>query len=314
MGQMYSEPVKQGDIVILFGIYDEIKKAAALQKNNIRTVIDVTRTLRGIENLCEHLFNNIHHHNHVVNEGVAKLIFDNLQINQNYCSTPCDHIRRECYRDYYIPYEIDKTYFDLARQCQDWLEGNSLVGTIVMNCNPFTKGHRYLIEKAFDYCEKLIIFVVEEDLSHFSFEDRLKMVEEGTKDLGDKVKVIGSGKYVISKETFAQYFDKEDIVTEVENMDYDLRVFGEVVCKYFDIKTRFVGEEPNDVVTANYNETIKRILPEYGVDVIEIPRLQVGDDIVSASKVRELLGEGELEAIRDYVPQSTYAYIERNSI
>ncbi len=314
LGVMYVEPVQKGDIVILFGIYNEIKKAVKQINSSIIKIIDVTETFRSAENLCDNLFNCVCHHNHIVNEMVAKHIFDSLQIYKDVCNSQSLLTQRECFKDYYIPYEIDETYSNLANACQAWLEGCSSIGTIVMNCNPFTKGHRYLIEKALECCEKLLIFVVEEDLSQFSFEDRIKMVKVGTEDLGDKIKVIGSGKYVISKETFAQYFDKENAVTEVESMDYDLRVFGEVVCKYFGIKTRFVGEEPNDVVTASYNETIKRILPEYGVNVIEIPRLQVGDAIVSASKVRALLAEKKITEIKDYVPQTTYEYIKKHCI
>ena len=62
-------------------------------------------------------------------------------------------------------------------------------GAIVMNCNPFTKGHRYLIEQAAGQVDLLYIFVVEEDKSTFKFEDRIEMVRRGTVDL-DKVKVL----------------------------------------------------------------------------------------------------------------------------
>lgn len=76
-----------------------------------------------------------------------------------------------------------------------------------MNCNPFTLGHRYLIEEACSQVDILYVFVVEEDKSYFKFEDRIEMVRQGTKDL-KQVQVLPSGKYIISKETFAQYFKK----------------------------------------------------------------------------------------------------------
>ena len=40
-------------------------------------------------------------------------------------------------------------------------------GAVVMNCNPLTLGHRYLIEQALKQCDYLMIFVVQEDKSFF---------------------------------------------------------------------------------------------------------------------------------------------------
>ena len=45
------------------------------------------------------------------------------------------------------------------------------VGAIVMNANPFTKGHRYLIEKAAAECGFVYVFVLSEDKSVFSSKD-----------------------------------------------------------------------------------------------------------------------------------------------
>lgn len=53
------------------------------------------------------------------------------------------------------------------------------IGSIVMNCNPFTLGHRYLVEEASRQSDLLYIFVVEEDKSDFPFEDRFNMVKAG---------------------------------------------------------------------------------------------------------------------------------------
>ena len=72
------------------------------------------------------------------------------------------------------------------------------LGCIVANCNPFTLGHRYLIEKALEKSEKIILFVLEEDKSFFSFKDRFEMVLRGVSDLKDKVFVVPSGKFIIS--------------------------------------------------------------------------------------------------------------------
>lgn len=181
-----------------------------------------------------------------------------------------------------------------------------------MNCNPFTKGHRYLIEQARGRVDKLYVFVVEEDKSSFAFKDRFRMVAQGVADLPD-VQVIPSGKYILSKDTFAQYFEKENVET-VENMDYDLRIFGEVVAKDLGIRYRFVGEEPLDQVTRAYNETMKRILPEYGVSVVEIPRVMSSvesGDVISATRVRKALEEKDWQTVERLCPESTVSYLKQ---
>lgn len=154
----------------------------------------------------------------------------------------------------------------------------------------------------------LYIFVVEEDKSTYAFADRLEMVKRGTSDLGN-VQAIPSGQYIISKETFAQYFEK-DQVQQVDDMSYDVRIFGEVIAEELGISVRFVGEEPFDRVTRAYNETMKRILPEYNIEVVEIPRAstEVGE-IISASAVRKAVMAGHVEQLRRMLPVSTLNYL-----
>lgn len=46
----------------------------------------------------------------------------------------------------------------------------------MMNANPFTNGHRYLIQQAAAQCDWLHLFLVKEDSSRFPYEDRLDLV------------------------------------------------------------------------------------------------------------------------------------------
>ena len=190
-------------------------------------------------------------------------------------------------------------------------DGNTRIGACVMNCNPFTNGHRYLIEQALERVDELYIFVVEEDKSYFKFQDRLKMVQLGTSDLLN-VRVIPSGEYILSQNTFSQYFEKER-VRIIESMDYDLYIFGEIVAANLGIKYRFVGEEPFDKVTQKYNETMMRILPEFGVEVIEIPRKTFNDgEVISATFVRKAIHEKEWIMLDKLCPKSTVQYLKDN--
>jgi hypothetical protein len=188
-------------------------------------------------------------------------------------------------------------------------------GCIVMNCNPFTLGHRYLIEYASSKSEHLYIFVVEEDKSEFSFKDRYKLVKQNTKDLKN-ITVLPSGKLIISSLTFDAYFDKSKIQEEQaieQDVSSDLLIFAAAIAPTLNIKTRFVGQEPFDALTRHYNEEMKNLLPEYGCDVVEIPRLEKNDTVVSASRVRKFLKDGNFDEIRKIVPKATLKYLKSRS-
>lgn len=186
-------------------------------------------------------------------------------------------------------------------------------GAIVMNCNPFTLGHEYLIRIASQMVDILYVFVVSEDRSAFSFKDRLKLVMDGTQEM-QNVRVIPSGKFVLSVETFPEYFSKDENQSADIDTSKDLEIFGSVIAKELNINIRFVGEEPVDKVTQQYNNTMKRILPRYGIKVIEIPRVKRNEHVISASKVRKLWEQGELSKVKEYVPDCTYQYLLHRSM
>ena len=167
-------------------------------------------------------------------------------------------------------------------------EADGEIGAIIMNANPFTAGHRYLIEKALERVSLLHVFVVSEDRSYFSFAERWKRVAEGTKDL-PQVRMHETKDYLISSVTFPTYFIKEKARAEDVRCALDLTVFADVFAKEMGITVRYVGTEPLDPVTARYNEIMKEMLPPKGIEVVEVPRLTVNGEIVSATKVREKL-------------------------
>ena len=87
-------------------------------------------------------------------------------------------------------------------------KGGESIGAIVMNANPFTLGHRHLVEQAATRCDALHLFVVREDASFFPFSARLGMVRAGVAHLPNVVVHEGS-QYIISRATFPAYFLKE---------------------------------------------------------------------------------------------------------
>lgn len=179
------------------------------------------------------------------------------------------------------------------------------IGSIVMNCNPFTFGHRYLIEEALKTVDFLIIFVVEEDKSLFSFEERFAMIYDGTKDL-ENIMVVPSGPFILSKTTFPEYFIKESDEDIVRNVENDITLFAERIAPRLNINYRFVGEEPEDIVTNEYNLAMKRILPQNGIKLVEIPRKKANKQCISASLVRRYLEDYDKEKLYELAPDTTW--------
>ena len=183
-------------------------------------------------------------------------------------------------------------------------------GCIVCNCNPFTLGHRYLIETAAAQVKALHVFVLSEKKSLFPPEVRLKLVREGCSDLKN-VFVHETGPYMVSSATFPSYFIKDKARVDEIFCELDIRLFGEKIAPALHIRRRFVGTEPNCPVTRFYNEQLKARLPGYGIELIEIPRRECGGEAISASRVRALMEEGNIEAIRPLVPEITRETIRR---
>lgn len=184
------------------------------------------------------------------------------------------------------------------------------VGAAVMNCNPFTLGHQFLIEEGARQCPVFYVIVVEEDASAFPFADRLALVREGTAHIPN-VRVIASGSYAVSKATFPTYFlkDRGELPVAAEQAELDARLFGGLFVPALGVTRRFVGTEPFCAVTALYNENLKKTLPEYGCDVVEIERKEGGGAPVSASRVRAMTAEGA-EGLEALLPQVTLDYLK----
>lgn len=185
------------------------------------------------------------------------------------------------------------------------------IGAIVVNCNPFTRGHRYLIGRASQECALLYVVVVEADLSFFSFADRYAMVKLGTADLGN-VKMLRSGPYAVSAATFPTYFlkDKGAAAVSEQQARLDVDLFLRLYVRSLLLDVRFVGTERDCPVTAIYNGVMSEVLPGAGVAVREIERLRTDSgEVVSASTVRRMLAAGERERLGAFLPPSTTDYL-----
>jgi len=177
----------------------------------------------------------------------------------------------------------------------------ALVGCVVANCNPFTLGHRRLIEQAAKDCAWVHVFILSEDKGMFSAKERLQMAREGCKDLAH-VLVHPTGPYMVSSATFPTYFLKDKSRAGDIRCELDLRLFAEKIAPALSITRRYVGQEPHCAVTAHYNQRMKDILPRYGIDVVEIPRLEANGQPISASQVRRMMEEKRFEEAKLLAP------------
>lgn len=205
-----------------------------------------------------------------------------------------------------------------------YLRSHPAQGVIVMNANPFTLGHQYLLEQAavalsgdihsstplsvrWEESRRITVIPVKEDRSRFPYFGRLEMIRRGCEGLVD---VVDGSDYQISAATFPTYFLKDLSDAAETQMRLDLDLFGRHIAPALGAKVRFVGTEPDDPLTARYNALMKEMLPSYGVQVVEVPRLTDAEGAVSASRVRACLANGEYKAAAALTPPSTHPYLK----
>jgi [citrate (pro-3S)-lyase] ligase len=182
-------------------------------------------------------------------------------------------------------------------------------GAVVMNANPFTLGHRHLVEEAARAVDTLFVFVVREDRSAFPFDVRLRLVRDGTRDLGN-VRVLDTSRYAVSAVTFPAYFLKRPEDAEAIQADLDVLVFGQRIAPFFQVRRRYFGTEPTCPTTRAYNDAMRRLLPRLGIEAVELPRREAGGAAISATTVRAALRDGDLATALRLVPEATAAFLD----
>lgn len=305
--------IKEGDIVLFYRKHFDKRLLAHFEQRGVRYK-EITKEWHESEIARSYFFDKPGHMTVEGYQEVVQIILDNM-LSHNFKCNPSTiehngHFKAERLNSYLkatldgdFKNGIDAYIGDILKKAP--INNKVVSGAIVMNCNPFTKGHRYLIETAAAQVERLYVFVVEEDKSFFKFEDRFEMVKLGSNDLKNVV-VVPSGKFIISALTFPEYFMKDYVREKDFNVSRDVEVFCKYIAPPLNISIRFVGEEPFDPVTFNYNENMKKLLPEYGMRLCEIPRLTIdGDQVINATKVRELLKAKKINEISKYVPETT---------
>ncbi len=208
--------------------------------------------------------------------------------------------------------------YETIQNYQEYLKENKIktktdqIASIVVNCNPYTIGHQYLIEKAAAENELVYLFVVSENLSVFPFELRWKMIKQGISHLNN-VKMLSTGSYIVSGAIFPHYFLKQEstnLISE-KQAEIDVKIFAKYIAPVLNIKRRYIGTENYCLTTSAYNNAMKEILPKKGVEVIEVKRISANnsDNFVSASKVRKAIKNNNLQSVIDFLPLVTRDFL-----
>ncbi len=199
-----------------------------------------------------------------------------------------------------------------CRQLAMYRQPGRKIGAIVMNANPFTLGHRWLVEQADSQCDWLHLFVVKEDASCFSYHDRFKLIEQGITGI-DKVTLHPGSAYLISRATFPGYFLKEQGVVDDCHSQIDLQLFRERLAPALQITHRFVGTEPLCPLTRNYNQRMKSLLEAPGdtppIEAVELARIEKMVDPCRPPEVRELYRQRNWQAVAALVPPGTLSFL-----
>ena len=214
----------------------------------------------------------------------------------------------------FAPQARDQARGQVSGQAADPLQKQGdlpALGAIVMNANPFTRGHEYLARTAAASCGLLLVFVVEEDISVVPFAVRLTLVREGLAPLPN-VLVLPSGPYMVSRASFPAYFTADEARSAV-HAGLDCAIFASRIAPDLGITIRFVGTEPYDPVTREYNAVMAREFAQSGLALREIPRLESAGAAVSASRVRALLrgdaGAPQWVELESLLPPTTCSYL-----
>lgn len=203
-------------------------------------------------------------------------------------------------------------FADYLQKLQQETQASGLQGekiaALVMNCNPFTLGHQYLVEKAAAENDLLHLFMVSEDCSFFPYAVRKALIQAGIRHLPNVI-LHDSGSYMISQATFPSYFQQDNDAVIQSNVAVDLQIFVQIA-NALKIQRRYVGEEPFSHVTAIYNQMMQQKLPEFAIECIIVPRKTINGEAISASAVRLALREDNWSKLQQWLPESTLAFLK----
>ncbi len=289
-----STPMKPGDIVVLHVANRPFENAVSVDMMEILDRYDVP---------CEWLLDLPAHCNHKVNRIYADELFARM-VSDGVLAAEVDPKSQRALLSRALA--VNTLFLDI--HFDDFHpEKDGVYGYIGMHGNPFTLGHRYLIETASKQVDELICTIIEDDLGLFSYAERFAMAIEGTRDLPN-VRIAAGGPFQATRNVFQEYFVRVAPTDIRESATVDTLIFTEIIAPRLGVTKRFLGDEKHNPKMQFFNELMKEILPQYCIEVIELPRAQVSGHSISASAAREAAARGDRETLLGNVPVSTLKF------
>lgn len=294
MIRIIATSMKPGDVVVLnvnnqpFADAESVDMTEILDRHNVPTgwIMDLPG-----------------HCNHKVNQIYANELFERM-VRDGALTSKTNQEERKTMLD--CDLAVNSLYLDLHFDGYRPVEGEK-VGGIAFHGNPFTLGHRCLIEYASKHVDRLFAILTEDEAGLLTFAERYAMALEGTKDLPN-VTIVPGGPFSGSRHDFPVYFVKTDPESMCRRSVLHLEIFAKVIAKRLGISCRFIGDERHNEQMSAFNELIKEIMPRYGIDVIEIPRAQAEGRSISASLSRRAAFDGDRETLRANLPETTLRF------
>ncbi len=294
MIRIIATSMKPGDVVVLnvnnqpFADAESVDMTEILDRHNVPTgwIMDLPG-----------------HCNHKVNQIYANELFERM-VRDGALTSKTNQEERKTMLD--CDLAVNSLYLDLHFDGYRPAEGEK-VGGIAFHGNPFTLGHRCLIEYASKHVDRLFAIITEDEAGLLTFAERYAMALEGTKDLPN-VTIVPGGPFSGSRHDFPVYFVKTDPESMCRRSVLHLEIFAKVIAKRLGISCRFIGDERHNEQMSAFNELIKEIMPRYGIDVIEIPRAQAEGRSISASLSRRAAFDGDRETLRANLPETTLRF------
>ena len=194
---------------------------------------------------------------------------------------------------------------------------------VIINANPFTFGHRYLVELASRRSSHVIVLVIqgrpesggkgnhEETGIVFPFSDRLEMTGRCLSDM-ENITVLPSGPYLISRDDFPEGFLSDTMGKVPAHAALDAMVICHI-CNSLGIRKIFAGDEPRDEMSEIHLNALRQACLKDRIMLRVAERKRLGEKYISSSMVRQDIADGRTDEIRMLVPDTVLEYIRRLS-
>ncbi len=194
------------------------------------------------------------------------------------------------------------------------IEGKNVDACIVMNANPLTVGHRYLVELASRRSSGLLVLVIqgspesggkgnhENTGIKFPFQVRLEMARTCLSEIPGVV-VLPSGPYIISRDDYPKHFLSDEMGPASAHAVLDSMVFCHVL-NSLGIDKAFAGDEPRDELSEIHLNALRIECRDRGIALKVAERKRLGERYISSALARQAMADKDMEMLRAIVPKS----------